>query len=275
MDGTVTDLYSSSSPINSNISICDINNDEIPEIIFGTDAGRLYAFTIDGDSLYNYPVKLDGKISVSSVFADFNNDGQTELVVSTDAGNLYILNNDGTNYVNSPAAYSLGLTGSPCIDDLDSDGDLEIIVGGGNGLNILDATGTKNEVLGWNTFMADNLRDGYFVFELVPNRVEELPIVPRTSNLLQNYPNPFNPITTIEYTLSSPGKVVLSVYNILGQHIRTLVQDYQTNGTHRIIWDSTDRAGKRVVSGVYFYKLTIEDENGNMNSYIRKMLLVR
>ena len=68
---------------------------------------------------------------------------------------------------------------------------------------------------------------------------------------------------------------MLAVYNILGQHIRTLFQGYQSVGMHKFIWDGTDNAGKRVVSGVYFYKLTIEGENGQLNSYIRKMLLVR
>ena len=275
LDGTIDNLYFSSNPINTNISICDINNNEAPDIVFGTDSGLLFAFTTEGDSLQNFPIQLEGKISVTSVFADFNNDDRPEMVVSTDVGNLYILNNDGTNYINSPAVYSLGLAGSPCIDDLDNDGDLEIMVGGGDGLNILDATGTKNEALFWNTFMADNQKTGYFVFKLMPTHFEEPKNVPKVNDLLQNYPNPFNPTTTIEYTLFGSGKVVLAVYNILGQHIRTLIQDYQTSGTHRRIWDSTDNSGKRVVSGVYFYKLTIEDENGQINSYIRKMLLVR
>lgn len=275
LDGTINNFYSCSNCINTNISICDLDRNEFPDIVFGTDAGRLYAFTLEGDSLQNFPVKLEGKISVSSVFADFNNDNKPEIVTGTDAGKLYILHNDGTNYINSPAMYTLGITGSPCIDDIDSDGDLEIITGGGNGLNILDATGTKNDALYWNTFMSNNQKTGYFVFKLMPTHLKEQAIMPKASDLLQNYPNPFNPTTTIEYSISNPSKVFLAVYNILGQHIRTLIQNYQTSGTHRTIWDGTDHTGQRVVSGVYFYKLTIEDENGNINSYIRKMLLVR
>ena len=275
LDGTVTNLFSSSSPINTNLSFCNIENNETPEIVFGTDMGRLYVFTLEGDSLQNFPVLLDGKISVTPVFADFNNDDKPEIVVSTDAGNLYIINNDGSDHVNSPAAFTFGLTGSPCIDDLDSDGDLEIFVGGYDGLNILDMAGTKNNKLYWNTYLSNNHRTGYFVYEPLINSVEEQQILLVSSNLLQNYPNPFNPVTTIEYSLSTSSRVQLAVYNILGQHIRTLVQGYQTSGIHRKIWDSTDDVGKRVVSGVYFYKLTIENESGQLNSYIRKMLLVR
>ncbi|MCJ7713373.1 FG-GAP-like repeat-containing protein, partial [Candidatus Bathyarchaeota archaeon] len=275
LDGTQTNLYSSSSPINSNLSLCDINNDQALDIVFGTDAGRLYAFNFNGDSLQNFPVQLDGKISVSPVFADFNNDNQVEIVVSTDAGNLYILNNDGTNYINSPAAFTHSLTGSPCIDDLDSDGDLEIMVGGGDGLNILDVPGTKNDKLYWYSYMSDNLRGGYLVFKPILTIIEKIPSVPISSQLLQNYPNPFNPITTIEYTLSDPSRVVLAVYNILGQHICTLIQENQNGGIHKKVWEGTDENGNRVVSGVYFYKLTIETEDGQINNYIRKMLLVR
>ncbi len=275
LDGTIDNFYSSWNAINTNISICDLDKNEFPDIVFGTDTGRLYAFTLEGDSLQNFPVQLEGKISVSSVFADFDNDNEPEIVTGTDTGKLYILHNDGTNYINSPAMYPLGITGSPCIDDIDSDGDLEIITGGGDGLNILDAPGTKNVALYWNTFMSNNQKTGYFVFKLLPTHFKEPNIMPKVSDLLQNYPNPFNPTTTIEYTISNPCKVFLGVYNILGQHIRTLVQNYRTSGTHRTIWDGTDHTGKPVVSGVYFYKLTIEDENRNINSYIRKMLLVR
>ena len=275
LDGKVNKLYSSSDHISTSISICDVNKDKAPELIFGTESGQLHVFTTEGDSLHNFPVHLDGKISVSSVFADFNNDDRPEIVSASDSGILYILNSDGTNYNNSPAVFAPGISGSPCIYDLDDDGDLEVIIGGTDGLNIIDVNGIKNKMRFWNTFMADNHRTGNFVFKLMTTSIEEPEVIPTTNQLLQNYPNPFNPTTTIEYTISASGKVVLAVYNILGQHIRTLFQGYQSVGMHKFIWDGTDNAGKRVVSGVYFYKLTIEGENGQLNSYIRKMLLVR
>lgn len=275
MDGSVNNLYSLSNSISTGISICDINGDKAPNIVFGTQTGKLYALTTEGDSLQNFPMEISGRISVSSIFADFNNDDKPEIVAANDSGILYILNNDGTNYINSPAVFDSGLTGSPCIDDLDNDGDYEVIIGGSNGLNIIDVYGKKSNKQYWNTFKANNHKTGYFIFKQISTFNEETEIIPTANDLLQNYPNPFNPTTTIEYTISSSGKVALSVYNILGQHIRTLIQDYQTVGTHKTIWDGTDDSGKRVVSGVYFYKLTFEDENGQLNNYIRKMLLVR
>jgi len=73
---------------------------------------------------------------------------------------------------------------------------------------------------------------------------------------LGNYPNPFNPSTTIYYTLATPATVKLAVYDIKGQHVRTLIADMPKNrGTHNTLWDGRDNAGKTVPSGVYLYQL--------------------
>jgi hypothetical protein len=69
--------------------------------------------------------------------------------------------------------------------------------------------------------------------------------------LFQNYPNPFNPSTTIQYSIPEAGKVSLKVFNILGEEIATLVNDYKEAGTFKIKFDAT-----RLPSGIYFYTLT-------------------
>ncbi len=77
--------------------------------------------------------------------------------------------------------------------------------------------------------------------------------------LRQNYPNPFNPVTTIEYQLPQPGQVRLSVYNLLGQKIRTLVEERQSPGVYRAKWDGRNETGqRRVASGIYIYELRID-----------------
>jgi hypothetical protein len=74
--------------------------------------------------------------------------------------------------------------------------------------------------------------------------------------LAQNVPNPFNPVTTIEYSLASPGRVTLRIYNVAGQLIRTLVGDEQRPaGFSNARWDGRNDAGTAVASGVYFYRL--------------------
>lgn len=79
--------------------------------------------------------------------------------------------------------------------------------------------------------------------------------LPNSTRLLENFPNPFNPATVIQYNLEQTGTTQLSVYNSLGQRIKTLVEAEQTSGIHQVIWNGRDDAGQRVVSGIYFAKL--------------------
>lgn len=73
--------------------------------------------------------------------------------------------------------------------------------------------------------------------------------------LSQNHPNPFNPSTSITYSLSHAARIDLKVFNTLGQEIRTLFEGYQSEGHHTAVWDGRDSGGRRVASGVYFYRL--------------------
>jgi len=104
--------------------------------------------------------------------------------------------------------------------------------------------------------------DNVIVYTLPGVGVDEsapLSSLPKTCQLFQNYPNPFNPVTTIRYQLSADGgprtAVTLKVYNILGQEVRNLVEDYQKSGYYQISWDGRSDQGKGVGSGVYFYRL--------------------
>ena len=73
--------------------------------------------------------------------------------------------------------------------------------------------------------------------------------------LFQNYPNPFNPNTVIEYHLNRPARVILAIYNVLGEKVTSLVNKHQSRGLKRIIWDGTNEHGKTVASGIYFCTL--------------------
>jgi len=94
--------------------------------------------------------------------------------------------------------------------------------------------------------------------------------VPRSFELHANYPNPFNPDTRIAFSLDQPGRVRLTVFNLLGQKIATLFDRAAPAGRHDLLWDGTDERGQVVASGVYFYRLDVGDE-----SRTRKMLLLR
>ncbi len=91
-------------------------------------------------------------------------------------------------------------------------------------------------------------------------------------DILTNYPNPFNPETEISFKLKKEGKAVLTVYNIKGQRIMTLFDEFiskvDLNEIIKVKWDGKDEKGTKVSSGLYLYKLETEDK-----IYLRKMML--
>jgi hypothetical protein len=96
------------------------------------------------------------------------------------------------------------------------------------------------------------------------------PVLPGNYRLWPNAPNPFNAQTLIRYTLPRRGWGDLTVYDLLGRRVRTLVVGEVTAGTHTAIWDGRDGRGKSVASGVYFYVLRAEQVR-----QVRRMVLVR
>ncbi|RLC45498.1 MAG: hypothetical protein DRI23_13480 [Candidatus Cloacimonadota bacterium] len=77
--------------------------------------------------------------------------------------------------------------------------------------------------------------------------------------LPQNYPNPFNPQTKISYSLNRSGSTTLKILNIKGQLVKTLVNEYCSPGEYTVAWDGTDKKNKPVASGVYYYRLQVND----------------
>ena len=95
--------------------------------------------------------------------------------------------------------------------------------------------------------------------------------VPESYKLYQNYPNPFNPSTTISYDLPVESKVVLTVYNLVGQIVKELKNDTETPGTHEILFNGADLA-----SGIYFYKITAKSiEGSNDLNAVKKLILIK
>ncbi|MFO7892011.1 MAG: S8 family serine peptidase [bacterium] len=77
---------------------------------------------------------------------------------------------------------------------------------------------------------------------------------------VQSMPNPFNPQTAIHFTLPEPGKVILTIYDILGRKVKTLVEGHRTAGTHLARWDGCDATGRAVASGTYIYRLQFKEK---------------
>ncbi len=96
------------------------------------------------------------------------------------------------------------------------------------------------------------------------------PVVPTEFTLAQNYPNPFNPETTIEFSLPRASQVTLTVYNLLGQRVATLTDDFYSAGVYHVRWNGTGTFGNAVGSGVYIYHAQTD-----FGSLSRKMILLR
>ncbi len=101
-------------------------------------------------------------------------------------------------------------------------------------------------------------------------------LLPETFTLNQNYPNPFNPSTTIDYTITAGDgasrgfKTELTIFNVLGQQVRQLVDAQELPGEYSIVWNGTADTGEQVASGIYFYRL----RRGALTQ-TRKMVLLK
>ncbi len=99
--------------------------------------------------------------------------------------------------------------------------------------------------------------------------------VPDAYALDQNFPNPFNPRTTITYDLPVPGFVTLTVFDMLGRTITTLVDGEQPQGRRRVLWNGTTGEGRPVASGAYLYRLVARGRDGSSTVQSKRMVLLR
>ncbi|MCK4979203.1 MAG: T9SS type A sorting domain-containing protein, partial [Candidatus Delongbacteria bacterium] len=148
-----------------------------------------------------------------------------------------------------------------------------------NGLSIADVTETtytdSDLPTGIYTYFVTGLYGGYesaATNEVIVELTEaDNPLIPSHTALIGNYPNPFNPETVISFSiLEGSANTEISIYNIKGQMVRTLLNTKLPSGFHTIIWDGKSDAGSLVTSGIYFYKMQNAD-------YIRtrKMILLK
>jgi hypothetical protein len=100
----------------------------------------------------------------------------------------------------------------------------------------------------------------YGNFTVVSIKKSQKPI-PSEIRLFQNYPNPFNPSTTISFELPSSTNISLVIYNVLGKEIKRIIDSEPYSiGVHKVIWNGTDSNGKKVASGIYFYRLLLKEQ---------------
>jgi hypothetical protein len=96
--------------------------------------------------------------------------------------------------------------------------------------------------------------------------------IPNSISLFQNYPNPFNPVTKIPFRLVHKEHVKIEIYNLIGQNIKTLLNEEMSAGTHEITFNA-----QNLPSGIYFYRITVGDSYGKTDEFrsVKRMVLLR
>jgi hypothetical protein len=137
----------------------------------------------------------------------------------------------------------------------------------------INPTGDQNLASSWRSSYsvggspgADDLPDN-------PMAIEEITAI-ESLKLYQNYPNPFRNVTYINYQLQNDAQVKLSVYNLVGQNIKTLVSKKQLAGLYQVEWNGTNHSNSRLASGIYYYKIEIRDQYQS-KVLAKKMILMR
>jgi len=248
-----------------------------PNILYKNNNGT--SFT----KITNESVGQDGGTCDVGVWGDYNNDGKMDLFVSNGGSSNY------TNYLyqnvyNQGNYLTIKLIG--CTQNKSAIGaKIKLVDGSYSAIRVVSGGNGSQNML-WQHFGLGSINniDSVIVYWTTGNiqiltnvgvnqriTIEEcnIGIVPNIQpvkyELKQNYPNPFNPITTIEYSLLKSSNVIISIYDISGKLIKTLVNEHQTQGVYRLEFDGTNYA-----SGSYLYKIETDEF-----SDIKKMVLLK
>ncbi|MCZ7615680.1 MAG: T9SS type A sorting domain-containing protein [Ignavibacteriaceae bacterium] len=174
------------------------------------------------------------------VTMDYENDGDIDIVTMNrrlDTNGITVFLNDGfgnfTARENCYFPYANGVPWSIIASDFDRDGRTDIAI-----------TSTSDSL-----FVLYNLGGG-----TVGIQDEETEVIPDSYSLTQNFPNPFNPTTTIQFSIPVSGLVQLSIYNILGEEVKTLLNEEKSAGNHSVQFNASHLA-----SGIYLYRIQAEN----------------
>ena len=217
------------------ITMSNPANDDIKDIQFTNES---IGFACGSNSFFMYTSNGGATWAARSSGILFGLNG----LHFTDANNGWTVGGTGTLYLTTNAGVNWNILQTGTIQDL-------------NSIHSFDG------VSGWTVGNLGVIVTNYSPTTDIENDLKNV----SDFNLEQNYPNPFNPSTKIQFSIPEPGNVKLIVYNLLGQEIKTLVNEFKESGTHTIDFDAVAQN-----SGVYFYKI---ESNGF--SETRKMTLLK
>ncbi len=241
-------LVSDSASIAADVDAADLDNDGDLDIISASRGDdKLAWYENQGTQFGSQQLLMDPGLSKGAnhiSIADLNDDGLKDIVARHDSATVWFTNEGEGNFtdpgiIHDFTSISIGLE----IVDMDGDQVPDLLTGYTDRDQVI---WFKNE----------------FTFTPIPT---EDPVTVESFQLSQNYPNPFNPSTRINFHLPRSSNVTLTVYNLLGQRVATVVDEFLTAGSHAVTFD-----GGGLSSGVYAYRLK---SDGHVRT--RKMLLLK
>ncbi len=259
------------------IDLTDANGDGRDEAYFANLQGAVWVVATNGDAM---------NITTSDIHLI---EDTSEQWLEASTGNLGF---GGSDFViaasNATKAVNYRYAGGPGGDVTDpanyqvatvvDSADVAALVPGGirlYGLDLaddMDGDGLPEIVFSRGSTRGGHTAPALFIMEgaMNPVGIGGGDAIPQEFNLLQNYPNPFNPETNITFALPRATQVTLTIYNVLGQKVRTLVNGFLEARVHTVRWDGKDDRGVAVPSGFYIYRLEAGDFTG-----AKRMLLIR
>ena len=245
----------------------DVDGDNYPDIgIVGGDYVQVISgkdndeiITIKGQSSFQYIGKLNN--INKDKYNDFATSIYWEKPLPSGAGKVYIYFGDdeivsSSNYeIDGKSKYHYFGKEVEYIGDINNDTNPEIIISECK----IGNTDGRGKVY---VYSYGNL-----------NLIDDIPEINTNFKLKQNYPNPFNSKTKIQYYIPKKCNMELSIYDFLGQKIKTLESGYKSYGHHSVDWNGKDESGMNVSSGIYFYKLITN--NSKKTHTTKKMIYLK
>jgi hypothetical protein len=242
----------------------DIDADGDLDLFVGKGNGSISFYRNDGNAAVFLPVLqttayqgIPAGLNLFPTFADIDNDGDPDLFIGRSEGRVDFYENIGTptaaqfiRRTNHYADTEPLLEAAPALCDIDADGDKDLFIG--------------------------TVRGGLHFYrnQLNSSSASEAE-VPLTAELLQNYPNPFNPKTILTYRIPEVSHVTISVFDIFGRLVKTLVDDTRSRASYQVEWDATNSEGVTVAGGVYFARMISAGRSGRTLHTTVKMIYLK
>ena len=269
-DGSERFSVYSSGDVRGSPTVEDVDGDGDLEIFYGSNIKKVFGLDHEGNELTGWPQSSTSSFKTAPVFADLNNSGQPSIIAATSSGTLYAWDSGGNIMDNFPISLQGTVLGSFAVSDIDGDGDLEIASGASSNLVVIDIKTDGGSGEYWSMYRLNPTRSGNRS-DLEMGVEVNHPMLPSQFVVYQNYPNPFNPSTTIRYDLSEQSYVQISIHDLLGRNVRTLVKELQDAGQKSVVWDGKDENGVSMSAGIYFCQVHIPD--GSLRT--KKMVLLK